>query len=217
MDGIHDLGGRQGFGPVAVDEPEEPFHAPWEGRVYGIVRSLRRAPGWSLDWFRFCRELIEPVDYLTRPYYDQWAQSWAAILIASGYATVEEVATGKAATPPPDNKPPMRPEDVARLKSAVLRYDHVGPAPSFAVGDAVRARALGAPGHTRLPAYVRGHKGVVEAVRGVHVLPDANAFENERGEPLYTVSFAASELWPEAAGSRDSVCLDMWESYLERV
>jgi nitrile hydratase len=215
MDGIHDLGGRQGFGPVDVHEPEEPFHEPWEGRVLGMVRAMSRPRDWSIDWFRHCRELIDPVDYLTRPYYDQWLQTYAAMMVVSGAASVEELASGKARTAV-DLPPPMSPEAVAQAKHAVVRFDREGGRPAFAPGDAVRAKAHGGPGHTRLPAYVRGRRGRIEASHGAHVLPDASAFGEDRAEPLYTVAFDASELWPEGAGRRERVFVDLWESYLER-
>jgi nitrile hydratase subunit beta len=216
MDGIHDLGGRQGFGPVDVHEPEEPFHQPWEGRVHGMARGMSRPADWSIDWFRHCRELIEPVDYLTRPYYDQWLQTYAAMLVNSGVATVEELASGKAKSAAPDLAPPMAPAAVAEAKRAVARFDRPGAAPAFAPGDAVRAKDHGVPGHTRLPAYARGRKGRIEASHGAHILPDASAQGAARAEPLYTVGFDAAELWPEAAGRRERIFLDLWESYLER-
>ena len=215
MDGIHDLGGRQGFGPIDVHEPEEPFHEAWEARVLGMVRAMSRAPDWSIDWFRHCRELIEPVDYLTRPYYDQWLQTYAAMMVASGVASVEELASGKASTAV-GLPPPMEPGAVARAKQAVVRFDREGGRPAFAVGDAVRAKPHGVPGHTRLPAYVRGRRGRIESSHGAHVLPDANALGEARAEPLYTVAFEGAELWPEAAGRRERVFLDLWESYLDR-
>ena len=51
MDSIHDLGGRQGFGPIVTDEPDEPFHAAWEARLLGIVRAMSRPSGWTIDRF----------------------------------------------------------------------------------------------------------------------------------------------------------------------
>lgn len=218
MDGPHDLGGRQGFGAVDVDEKEEAFHAPWEARIYGLVNAMTRQPDWSIDWFRHCRELIAPVDYLTRPYYDQWMQTYAAMLIASGAATVEEVATGKAVGPASGQPPPMTPRDVETVKKMALNTEQeIDSSPAFAPGDAVTAKKLGSPTHTRLPGYIRGHSGIVEAYRGAHVLPDANALCEERAEPLYTVGFEASELWPEAKGRQEKIFVDMWESYLESV
>jgi nitrile hydratase beta subunit len=216
MDGIHDLGGRQGFGPIDVHEPEEPFHAPWEARVLGMVRAMSRVPDWSIDWFRHCRELIDPVDYLTRPYYDQWLQTYAAMMVNSGVATVEELASGNASSGAPALPAPMAPAAVATAKQAVVRFDRARPAAAFAVGAAVRAKDHGVAGHTRLPAYARGRRGRIEACHGAHVLPDASAGGEERAEPLYTVAFDAVELWPEAKGRRDRVFVDLWESYLER-
>ena len=217
MDGVHDLGGRQGFGPVAVDEREEPFHSDWEARMWGIARALRRPPGWTIDWWRHGRELIDPADYLTRPYYDQWMQTYAALLVDSGVATVAEIAAGSAQAPVLDLGAPMAPEAVRAATAVVVRFDReIADAPAFAVGDRVRASAMGAEGHTRLPGYVRGRLGVVEAHRGAHLLPDAGARGEERAEPLYSVAFEAAVLWPEAGGRRDRVYLDLWESYLER-
>ena len=216
MDGIHDLGGRQGFGAVAVDEPDEPFHQPWEGRMWGIARAFGGVSGWSIDWWRHGRELIDPVDYLTRPYYDQWMQNYAALLVDSGVATVDEVACGHASTAPAATKPPMTRADVAVAKAAMARFDRpIDAAPAFAAGDRVRTKALGSAGHTRLPGYARGRTGVIHACHGGHVLPDASARGEERAEPLYSVVFEAAELWPEAGGRRERVFIDLWESYLE--
>jgi nitrile hydratase len=217
MDGIHDLGGRQGFGPVDVDEPEEVFHEAWEGRAWGIVCAMTRLPDWNIDWFRHCRELIEPIDYLTRPYFDQWLQTYAAMLVNSGTATVQEVASGRSQSAIAGLKAPMLPEAVQQAKSKPMHFDRESTAaPALAVGDVIRAKPHGAPGHTRLPSYVRGRRGVIEACHGAYVLPDAKARGEDRTEPLYTVAFDAAELWPEAAGRRDRVFLDLWESYLER-
>ena len=216
MDGIHDLGGRLGFGPIDVDEPEEPFHHPWEARVMAVVRWMTRPVPWSIDWFRAVREQIEPADYLTRPYYDQWLQTYAAMLVHAGAATVDEIATGRSKSQPAGMPPPMGPEAVAKAKLTLARFNReIEARPRFAVGDAVRARRNGSVGHTRLPQYARGRLGRVEAYRGCFVLPDSNAADDGHAEPLYTIAFAASELWPEATRGRDQVFIDLWESYLE--
>lgn len=218
MDGIHDLGGRQGFGKVETDESEkELFHSDWEARTYAMLRAMTRAPDWSIDWFRYCRELIGPVDYLTRPYYDQWLQTYAAMLVNSGWASVEEIASGKSARPVSGLPEPMTGAVVhAKLKSYALNTEReTGAAPSFQAGDTVLVRSTAPATHTRLPSYLRGRRGVVHAYRGNHVLPDANALGDERAEPLYTVGFDAGTLWPEAKGRRERIFADMWESYLE--
>jgi nitrile hydratase subunit beta len=47
------------------------------------------------------------------------------------------------------------------------------------------------------------------------VLPDTNAHGlGECPEPLYTVAFAAADLWGEAERDGDEVTLDLWQSYL---
>lgn len=216
MDGIHDLGGRQGFGRIDTDEPEEPFHAAWEARLYGIVRAMSRPRDWTIDKFRYTREQIAPVDYLTRPYYDQWMQTYAAMLVDSGLATVKEIASGRSESGPAPVRPPMSAAAVRDQLHRLVRFDRpYDREPRFRVGDSVRARRNGAAGHTRLPGYVRGHVGRITHYRGAHVLPDASALGIERAEPLYTVAFAAGELWPDAENARDRVHVDLWESYLE--
>src|SRR6476659_5821531 len=154
MDSIHDLGGRQGFGPIVTDEPDEPFHAAWEARLLGIVRAMSRPSGWTIDRFRFARESIAPVDYLTRAYYDQWLQTYAAPLIDSGVETVAEIASGKGGEKVQGLAAPMTAEAVATAKRSMARFDRpLDRAPRFAVGDRVVTRRDGAPGHTRLPLY----------------------------------------------------------------
>ncbi|MFO1037534.1 MAG: nitrile hydratase subunit beta [Geminicoccaceae bacterium] len=216
MDGVHDLGGRQGFGPVDVAEPEVPYHHPWEGRMMAMARIMTRAPDWNIDWFRHVRELIGPVDYLSRNYFDQWMQTYSAMLVNSGWATVEEVAAGRSLGAAPTVPPPMTVEGVAAFKRKSASFTGPGPGPAFAVGDTVRTKALAGPGHTRLPGYARARVGRIASYEGDHVLPDVCAVTGERRyRPLYTVAFAAADLWPEAAGSRDEVMINLWEDYLE--
>ena len=215
MDGIHDLGGKHGFGPVDVNEPEEQFHEPWEARVRSIVNAMSRAPDWNLDWFRHCRELIDPVDYLSRPYFDQWAQTYSAMLINSGWATLGEVVSGRATSAPENAPTPMSAEAAKARKFSANTFDApVDLPPAFDIGQAVTAGTDVTTGHTRLPAYVRGRRGQVADYHGAHVLPDANALNVKRHEHLYTVEFNATDLWPEAANSTDTVSLNLWESYL---
>lgn len=217
MDGIHDLGGRHGFGKVEVDEPEEGFHEAWEGRVFGMVHAMSRPADWNIDWFRHCRELIEPTDYLTRPYYDQWLQAYAAMMVNSGVATVGELANGHADAPAEGLPPPLGADVVRKRKSVSKNFAGEAKAPpAFAVGDAVRVKDLSVAGHTRLPAYVRGRQGVITKYHGAHSFADASALGEERAVPIYTVAFGAAELWPEAKGRRERVFLNMWEEYLAR-
>ena len=85
---------------------------------------------------------------------------------------------------------------------------------TFTVGEPVRARLSAASGHTRLPLYVRGRSGVVHAVRGEFPLADALARDGvSRPEALYSVRFAARDLWGADAGDHH-IYLDLYESYL---
>jgi nitrile hydratase subunit beta len=216
MDGIHDLGGREGFGPINVDEKEEPFHEPWEARVFGIARAISRPDDWNIDWFRHCRELIDPIDYLTRAYFDQWLMTYAAMMVNSSMATVEELASGYSQAPLSGFPPPLPPSAITTAKKAVTSYQREATVkPQFEVGQLVRAISSGHSGHTRLPGYARGRGGIIESYHGFHVLPDVNAMLIPRAEPLYTVAFKHAELWPEEQSDRGFVCLDLWESYLE--
>ena len=215
MDGVHDLGGREGFGPIQEKDDDKPFHADWEMRAFAIHQASAGGRDWTIDWFRFCRELTPPVDYLTRPYFDQWMTTQAAELIDEGYLTLDEIKAGVSAFTPTPTAPPATVESarafVKNPKSFVLE---AGAPPRFALADTVRCRLDGGSGHTRLPGYVRGRAGVVHAHHGGHALPDASSRGEQRGEHLYTVRFASADLWPEATGSRDSVLVDLWESYL---
>ena len=90
MDGVHDLGGEEGYGPVQVDYVSEPFDKEWEGREWGIAQCAR-TPNMTIDWWRYCRELIMPEDYLSRPYLDSWAQTDFATYIEAGWISLEEI------------------------------------------------------------------------------------------------------------------------------
>ena len=215
MDGVHDLGGREGFGRVhwEDDEGDESFHADWEARLFAMALQLfaqwRGKPElWTLDWFRHVRERLDPVDYLTRPYFDQWAQCLFAILIDNGAVTLAEVigAQGTAVAMPEGKRAQAPAAESARDGAA---------APAFQVGTPVRTASLIGSDHTRLPGYVRGRIGRIHSAHGPHIFADASARGDIRREPLYTVAFAAADLWPEAAGRRDVMYVDLWESYLE--
>lgn len=216
MDSIHDLGGRQGYGPIDVNESPEPFHAPWEARLFGITRAFTRPAVFSIDLFRHARECIDPIDYLSRGYYDQWLLAYAVMMVDAGAVSVEELATGKSARTIPNVPPPMMPERVAALTRAMSRFDRESDVrPAYAPGDKVKTTSFGFRGHTRLPQYARGREGRIESFRGAHILPDTNMVGDGPAQPLYSVSFLAADLWLEAAGRKDRVYLDLWESYLE--
>jgi nitrile hydratase len=216
MDGIHDLGGLQGFGPVKALDQDAPIKHDWEARVWGINKTITADPSWTLDFWRHVRELIAPQDYLTRPYFDQWAQIYMALLIDSGHCSLEEIKNGKSSGPRPNLGPPMSAAEVAdKLGRADSFARPLDQPPAFAPGQAVRTMAKGSAGHTRLPRYARGKTGTIQAHHGAHLFADASAKGKAQPAHLYSVAFAAADLWPEAQESRDKVFLDLWEPYLE--
>jgi len=86
--------------------------------------------------------------------------------------------------------------------------------PRFRPGSRVRPTLVDPPHHTRVPRYVRGRVGEVVECQGKYPLPDdrARQLPDIRVEPVYTVRFAARDLWGHGS---HSVTVDLWESYLE--
>jgi nitrile hydratase subunit beta len=218
MNGVHDMGGQQGMGRVQYEENEPVFHAAWEGRIYAMTRSMRSFRKWSLDTDRHAIEVLPPVDYLRMTYYERWAVRLEAHVVKFGFATQEEMETGKAAPGSTKATPALTLATSARWANrGIASSDEPGVPPLFAIGDAVRARNIHPVGHTRLPRYARGKTGVVARDHGVYIFPDTNAhFLGEKRQHVYSVRFSARELWGESASPRDSVYIDMWDDYLER-
>ena len=217
MDGIHDMGGAHGWGAVAI-EPDEPvFAADWHARTFALGLASMGASGTNLDAFRHALERLHPVDYLADGYYGRWLAAAELLLVDSGVlaqGAVEARARRLAG------------EDVSEPADVDVRkpsYERGGPgslrqiddAPAFEAGQRVRAREQYKAGHTRMPAYVRGRAGVVEARRPAAVLPDSTAhFTGEDAQHVYTVRFEATDLWGPGAEPA-TVFIDLFESYLE--
>ena len=186
MNGVHDMGGTDGHGPLIVETNEPVFHEPWEGRVYGMMRRLRSARLFNLDEFRHAQERLPPTRYLASSYYERWLAALEALVGETG-ATVRDEAL-----------PEHRAEAL------------------FQPGDRVVTRNLNPRGHTRLPRYGRARHGTVESVHGPFALPDTSAHHTSRDlEPVYTVRFVARELWGERAEPNETMTIDLWQRYLE--
>ncbi len=86
----------------------------------------------------------------------------------------------------------------------------------FSVGDRVRTRLMNPPGHSRLPRYLTGRRGRIDAVLGTLPYPDRRA-DGERAATAtaYTVRFVARDVWGDDGGAGDSICADLFEPYLE--
>lgn len=194
MDGIHDMGGMQGFGPVPYDPADGPWHEPWEPRAMAIVSLTINATHANTDEFRHAIERIPPADYLTATYFGRWlrgAERLAADVDLFGDAHVPE----------------------RQARGSLRSTDRT---PRFAAGDDVVVRDLRPAGHTRLPGYCRGRRGRVELVHPSFSFPDTNAHRRgEQPQHVYAVAFAGTELWGDDGDPSLVVHVDLFEDYLD--
>jgi len=217
MNGVHDMGGMQDMGPVEYEKNEPVFHARWEARVRALVNGMAAWRKWNLDADRYENELIPPEDYLRFSYYERWYMVLVALITKHGLATRAEIDSGTPAAGSSRATPALTTAGVMPLLAmGTPGARDVKVAPLFKVGQRVRARVINPTGHTRLPRYARGKTGTIERDHGVFVFPDTNAhFQGEKPQHVYSVRFAARELWGDAAKPLDAVYLDMWDDYLE--
>ncbi|MEW6268818.1 MAG: nitrile hydratase subunit beta [Thermodesulfobacteriota bacterium] len=208
MNGIHDMGGMDGFGRVVVERDEPVFHHAWEGRVFASTVALVASALGGVDALRFAIERMAPEHYLRASYYERWLTALATRLVERGLVTRDELeARAGGAFPLAGPLPELPPPPPVQAPSE----------PRFAVGDAVRVRNAHPAGHTRAPRYVRGRRGTIVRVDHRCALPDVAARDGaaRREEWAYGVRFAAGELWGDDAPAADAVHVDLWESYLE--
>ncbi|MEI8267799.1 MAG: nitrile hydratase subunit beta [Betaproteobacteria bacterium] len=222
MNGVHDMGGMHGFGPVHLEASEPLFHAAWERRALGLTLAMGATGQWNIDQSRSARESLPPAAYLGSGYYRIWILGLEQLLRQRGLVTADELATGHLTAPA---QPVARVLQSTNVDAALARgtaTERAAATPArFAVGQQVRAVNRHPAGHTRLPRYVRGHIGTVERVHGVHVFADRHA-ASAPGQPfdeapqwLYAVAFDGQELWGTDAEPGLRVSVDAWESYLE--
>ncbi len=219
MNGVHDMGGMDGFGPVLPELDEPVFHAPWEGRVMALSRALGGLREWSIDVGRYWIELLPPEVYLGSSYYVRWLARFELMLPARDIVSAAELAAGHADGPGRAVKGRKVTVDDVAAGMTSGSFGRPAPAPQrFQVGDHVRARNMHPRTHTRLPRYVRGHVGVVERIHGCHVFPDAIvAADVEDPQWLYTVTFEGADLWGADAEPGVRVSVDAFEPYLQAV
>ena len=227
MNGIHDLGGMHGFGHIPREQDPEPvFHARWESRVYGIVTTIREerdvyAPYGSRHYI----ESIPPARYLAASYYEKWMLALEAALVNGGLIAKSEMdaranlyAANPAAPVPSRADPALADRVRRRIYAPAQPAPLPQSSPRYALGDAVRARNIHPPAHTRLPRYVRGKRGVIERVYPAQPFQDLQPIDGaQTGDPLpvYSVRFDARELWGDHAEPNQALYIDMWETYLE--
>jgi len=212
MDGIHDLGGRDGFGSVEVTD-EEPFAADYEGVAHSMTMALMGQGVANVDEFRHAVERLEPGTYLGSPYYERWLHAIEALLVENSVIQADAVQQRVHSEPSEGDGNPDA-DAVETLIEDGGDWRRQSQPPAFDLEARVRVRNQHPEGHSRCPGYLKRARGTIEAQHGTFVLPDANADGTERAEPMYSVAFDAAELWGEAAEPNETIYADLWESYL---
>jgi nitrile hydratase subunit beta len=215
MDGVHDMGGLDGFGKVEVERDEPVFHAPWEGRVLAMQRAMGFAGAWHIDHARFAQERLPPLTYLGASYYQRWALAMECNVVERGFASAAELEAGHAQGPGKALPRKLTPDLVPALSRSSFYRQQQGPQ-RFQPGDRVRAKNIHPATHTRLPRYARGKCGVVERCHGCHMYADSVAIDRgDNPQWLYTVAFDGRELWGPDADPTLKVSIEAFEPYLE--
>ncbi|MGO9948738.1 MAG: nitrile hydratase subunit beta [Steroidobacteraceae bacterium] len=213
MNGAHDMGGMQDMGPITAEKNEPVFHAAWEGRMFALFNAV------DVEWpYRRTQiEQIPPADYLRMSYYEKWLAALPQILIKSGMVSAAEIKSGTAVAGTNTRWHVLSVAEVATWDVPEPATTEKITAPTqLHVGQRVRARNLNPVGHTRLPRYVRGKVGTIMRDGGIEELQDTDTQGlGDKQQHVYTVRFAARELWGDQASTRDSVYADLWEGYLE--
>ena len=202
MDGMHDLGGKQGFGTVRFSPRAETFHDSWEKRVNALYSLAVKHGVFNMDEYRHAIERMEPRHYLSASYYERTLTSLATLCVEKGLVTRAELEERAGGTFP------------LALPSASGR-SNAGSLERFKIGDRVRTRDTHVPGHVRMPAYIRGKVGTVVGESPAYPFPDAHAHGVAAvSERTYDVRFNSIDLWPDAAEPA-FVHVGVFRSYLE--
>jgi nitrile hydratase len=212
------MGGMQDMGAIAYKKTEPVFHAAWEGRIYAMSNAVQGTGKLKLG-LRPPIESIPPLEYLRSSYYEKFYVSISERLIASGLLTRAELERGTPEVGSGGSGFALSPSAAvaAMTKNPPTRRDLPVPA-RFQTGDLVRARNVHPVTHTRLPRYVRGKSGKIVRDHGVFVFSDTSVYsQGEKPQHIYSVRFAAREVWGEQAAPQDSVYLDLFDDYLEAV
>lgn len=217
MNGVHDMGGMHGMGAITAEHDEPVFHASWEARVFGINRAMGAWRLWSIDAGRFQRELIAPTDYFRMSYYERFLAGLVALMRQHGLVTASELEQGRPDAGATRRTPALTADNVPGLVARGVPARRDAPVPArFQAGQRVRTRNINPVGHTRLPRYARAKLGTVDRDHGVFVFPDTHALSlGEQPQHVYSVRFAAGELWGDQANRGDAVYVDIWDDHLE--
>jgi nitrile hydratase len=221
MNGIHDMGGMHGFGPVIPERDEPVFHHEWERRAFALALATLAGRHFNVDELRRTIERMEPARYLSASYYERWLHAVESLLLEKHVLSREELNRASANTPAETQdsetqRNPSASERADARQSAPATKRPQQARPKFQAGDRILARNINPQGHTRLPRYIRGHRGTVIRDWGIFALPDTYAHGGgAHAQHCYAVEFAARELWGRDHPTRDRIVIDLWEDYIE--
>jgi nitrile hydratase len=228
MHGPHDLGGRDGVGPIDPEflKPDIPdWRYPFEGRMHAVTAMAIAKGAFNLDEQRHGIELMKWSDYLDSTYYAHWLFSVEKLLNDKGYISHDEIDRRmRELGTPTMTAHPQKPETLTPFAEQMIDVlwkgtPHDVPAdgpPVFDVGADVVVRNLRATTHNRLPGYLPRAKGVIAKQYGAYHDPAASAHEQvDKPHQLYMVRFTSTELWGEDATEDFDLYADLFENYLE--
>lgn len=221
MDGIHDLGGRNDFGPLEIEQDEPFFHHHWEKKVFSMAMAAPFVAEFGDDQFRRQIEHLSPQQYLESSYYELWFEGMVNQLKELNVVSDAELKQATSIHPLPtefDINNQAQADGLMAIVEQGLSQAMPGArgAHRFGTDDKVVTLARIPATHTRLPQYARGKIGRVIAEHGMFIFADTNSVNvGLTPQMLYTVEFQASELWGDEAQPGDTLCLDLWDAYLE--
>jgi nitrile hydratase subunit beta len=228
MHGPHDLGGRDGIGPVDPEflKPGIPdWRYPFEGRMHAVTAMAIAKGAFNLDEQRHGIELMRWSEYLDSTYYAHWLFSVEKLLNDKGYISHEEIDQRMRELGAPSMVAhPQKPDVLSPFAEQMIEVlwkgtPHDVPAeapPAFDVGAKVTVRNLNETTHNRLPGYLKKAEGVVAKQYGAFHDPAASAHEQvDKPNQLYMVRFSSTELWGDDAAEDFDLYADLFESYLE--
>ncbi|WP_413729963.1 nitrile hydratase subunit beta [Sodalis sp. RH22] len=226
MNGIHDMGGLHGFGPVKVEADEPVFHSEWESRVFCITQLIDTLGIWNLDEHRHEIELMRPADYLDAGYYGRWLFAMERLLHCKGIVFNDELENRIAeywADVRHYSQSAARQRNWPLPASAEVRWGawrkEATVTPRYQLDQQVKVRNIHPAGHTRVANYIRGKEGIIVNVHEqAWVFPDTRAhYLGEKLQPVYSVKFCAKTLWGPQAEADVFNHVDLSEDHLEPI
>jgi nitrile hydratase beta subunit len=201
MDGMHDLGGKEGFGQI--NYPQQSHDETWEPLARALSALAVQKKIYNMDEYRHAIERMAPVHYLSAPYYERVLTAAATLYVEKGVITAKELADQVEGM-----FPLSKPIGPGRLNA---------PAQKFRIGEIVQVKNEFVSGHVRMPGYIRGKQGVVVAESPPYPFPDAAAHNLPvTEEPTYDVRFRSTELWPDASDEA-FIHVGVFQSYLTKI